>query len=96
MPENSPYRNAILSVFNPALTQKLALAEESFSTNLREAAEVRGRAEEMIHSGDLRQHPEHLEADFENEHAELIRHHEVRFVKRLKVLLEFWKDTLED
>jgi hypothetical protein len=90
-----PYREAVLSVLPDDLKGELAKAEEQYGRNLQEALVSKGRVAEQIRERKDRPF-EHLEAELEKEHAELVRYHTRRFVKSVRWILEAWRNTPEE
>lgn len=91
-----PYRDAVRSVLAADLSAELASAEAAYQTGLTEAQAARGRAEDHMRHHFLGRPFEHLEAELEREHNELIAYHTVRFAKRIRWVLQAWKDTPDE
>lgn len=91
-----PYRSAIESVLDDDLREELHKAEARCEQELREALAAKGRATDHIRSCHVGRPFEHLEADLENEHEELIVYHKRKLAKKIRWILEAYKDTPEE
>jgi hypothetical protein len=98
MPESQPhgpYRDAIVSVLPADLRKELERIEEEFRRAVEEALAAKGRALEFIRT--IKDRPfEVQEHELEREHAALVKHHTDRFTKRVRWVLEAYKDTPEE
>ncbi len=89
-----PYRTALVEVLPDPLREELKKAEEQFRRDIAEALAAKGRALELIRT--LDKPFEHAEAELETEHEQLVKYHTGKLVKKIRWVLEAWKDTPED
>lgn len=96
MPEAAdPYRAAILTVLDDDLLQEMQGVEAQYERELRDALAAKGRATDHLRDVRLDRPFEHLEAELETEHAELLRYHQAKLAKRIRWILESWRDSRE-
>ena len=88
------YREAIVSLLPESLREELERAEVQFRSDIAEALAAKGRATDLIST--LVKPFEHAEAELEREHEELVRYHTGKLVKKIRWVLEAWKDTPEE
>ena len=91
-----PFHAAIVKVLPPEFREEFDGIVADCREQLTEALERKGRAAEWIHTGKFQRPFEHLEAELETEHAELVMYHLRKMTKRVAWLLESWKDTPEE
>jgi hypothetical protein len=83
-------------VLDEAGRAELATLEAEYHGNIRDAYAAHGRADELIRSGRILRPFEPLEAELETELQQLIEYCTGKFKKKLRWLLESWKDTPEE
>ena len=96
MSENrGPYRDAFVSILPEPLREELVRAEERFLKDVAEAVAAKVRALDLINT--IKDRPfEHLEHELELEHVALTRHHQDKLTKKIRRILEAYKDTPEE
>jgi hypothetical protein len=87
-----PYREAVFGVVDPDLREELERAEAEYRRALEDAAAASGRALEWLREGKMDRPFEVLEFELEREHAALLAYHRGKFAKRVRWVLEAWKD----
>ncbi|WP_020474140.1 hypothetical protein [Zavarzinella formosa] len=94
-PASEPYRAAIVHVLPDDLREELERVEEHFRRELAEALAAKSRATDFIRT--IKERPfEHQEHELEQEHAALIAYHAGKLAKKVRWILEAWKDTPEE
>ncbi len=88
----NPFREAVFAAVDPELHAELQKAEAEFQKALEEALAASGRAVAWLRQRPLDRPFEVLEFELEKEHGELVQYHRAKFVKKLKWILEAWKD----
>ena len=98
MPESpliDSYRAAIVSVLPDDIREELERAEEHFRKELEEALAAKGRATGLLRT--IKDRPfEHQEHELEQEHVALLAYHAAKLTKKVRWILEAWKDTPEE
>lgn len=93
---DSPHREAIVSLLPAPLREELARVEEECRAALAEALAAKGRATELIRSQKMDRPFEVLEHELELEHEALVKHHAGKLAKKVRWILEAWRDTPEE
>lgn len=94
-PTPEPYRSAIVHVLPADLREELERAEVHFRKELEEALAAKGRATGLLRT--IKDRPfKHQEHELEQEHVALIAYHAAKLTKKVRWILEAWKDTPEE
>lgn len=97
MPESfDPYRDAVTRVLPPSLQEELAQAEKAFQDCVKESNEMKVRATENIRVGSFDRPKEVMLAELDVEYAERVRYFQGKLAKKVRWILEAYKDTPED
>jgi hypothetical protein len=93
--EQDPYRTAIVELLDDDLKEELTKAEAQFRLELADALAAKGRATDFIRTGNIGRAFEHLEAELETEHTDLVRYHSGKLAKKVRWIVEAWADQQE-
>lgn len=93
---DDPYQVAVAAILDDGLREELRKAEAAFQEGIEEGLAAKARATELIRHNHYGRPFEHLEAELETEHKELIAYHRSKLVKKIRWILEAWKDQGEE